>query len=323
MKYLSLLIFLALMATSYSVIADRLPNQTPENQLFSVDTVIDVTGAIDDSSNLIWLITTPGEIKSGSIHNHNTVDRIYNLYPEGKVITSSVYKDSLLTNGGKMSENKNFGFNTKDKSLGLYNIESEKVLTYSSYEGAHMIGEEEYTLDVAGEAKKEDDNIRCVLSTSQGRWLPPFCNIVSTKSVLVNVNSAQISTKGQIRSVAKTDDIPAELNYHIAITPDINSESGFAEGTIKTIYTGSIMEGRGNGMYLTQEGAKYLNGLGGSYKEGDEVDWDLVLTGDPFLETDQFTFKTSTENIWKDKSEVTGGIKNFQKAISYKSGFIL
>ena len=51
------------------------------------------------------------------------------LYPEGKVIADTQYRDSILSNGGKLAENKNFDFNSKDQSNGLNNIDASKVLT--------------------------------------------------------------------------------------------------------------------------------------------------------------------------------------------------
>jgi hypothetical protein len=56
-------------------------------------------------------------------------------------------------------------------------------------------------------------------------------------------------------------------------------------GTVKTVFAGSIMEARDAG----------------------EETWN----------------KTAAENSWKDSTEVTGGIKNLQKAFSYQSGFFL
>ncbi len=260
------------------VSADRLPNQTPENQIFSIDTVIDVTGAVDDKATLSWVIASPGAIPTG-------------ILGASQVIADVTYRDSILTNGGKISENKNFDFNSKNQANGLYNIESQKVLTYASTEGAHLVGEEEYTLSVAGNYASAADNIRCVFAASQSGYLPAFCNIVSAKSSLVNVNSAQISTKGQIRAVEKTSDIPAELNYQIAVTPDANSGSGFAEGTVKTVFAGSILEARDGGPNNYASASPTWN-------------------------------KTSAENTWKDTTEVTGGIKNLQKAFAYQSGIV-
>ena len=263
---------LALVLGMGCVSADRLPNQTPENQVFSIDTIIDVTGMVSDSTQLSWVIASPGSISSG-------------ILGSGQAIADISYRDSTMTNGGKLSMNKNVAFSSKDQASGLFNIEAEKVLTYTSTEGSHMVGEEEYTLSVAGNWANSDNNIRCVFSQGDSGGLPAFCNIVSAKSSLINVNSAQISTKGQIRAVASNAGVPAELNYRIAVTPDSNSGSGFAEGTVTTTFTGSIQEARDNGAST----------------------WN----------------KTAAETTWKDHTEVTGGIKNFQKSLGYKSGFSL
>ncbi|HWQ67531.1 MAG TPA: hypothetical protein VN372_11780 [Methanospirillum sp.] len=258
--------------------ADRLPNETPENQIFSIGTVLDVTGSIDDSIALAWVIASPGSIPTGILGVQQSVADI-------------TYTDSIMTNGGKIIENKNFEFDSQDKGKGMYNIESTKVLTYASTEGAHLTGEEYLFLDVAGNWSSAKDSIRCVFASSPNAYIPAFCNAVSAKSSLINVNSAQISTKAQIRAVAKTADSPAELNYQIAVTPDSNSGSGFAEGTIKTEFSGSIMESRD------------------AY---DEWRFPNDVWNSPAI-----------TNQWKDTSEVTGGIKNLQLAFRYKSGLRL
>lgn len=272
-----LITFLALGAVTGFAVADMLPNMTPENQVFTIDSVMDVTGAVDDKTSMAWVIASPDSIPEG-------------ILGEGQSVSDVTYGDNILSNGGKLAENKNFAFDSKDKANGLYNIESEKVLTYASTEGAHLVGEEEYILSVAGNFAETEDNIRCVFSDDRDTGLPAFCNIVSAKSSIVNINSAQVSSNGQIRAVAETVDTPAELNYRIAVTPDANSGSGFAEGTVTTTFAGSIMEARDYDDY-----------------DSESPNWN----------------KTSAENNWKDHSEVTGGIKNFQKALAYQSGFFL
>ena len=246
--FAAIVALVALVAISGFAAADRLPTQMPENQVFSIDTVVDVTGAVDDLTKLNWVLA---DTKGLDVHG-NTAGH-YGAIPSGslgagQVVADIAYKDSILTNGGKLAENKNFGFDSRNQGKGLYNIEAEKVLTYASTEGAHMVGEESLVLSVAGNWAMEDNTIRCVFSQNNG-GLPAFCNIVSAKSSLVNVNSAQISTKGQIRATAETAGIPAELNYRIAVTPDANSGSGFAEGTVSTAFSGGIMEARSWGDY--------------------------------------------------------------------------
>ncbi|MDD3574763.1 MAG: hypothetical protein PHD71_06970, partial [Methanospirillum sp.] len=154
------------------------------------------------------------------------------------------WTDSLRTNGGKLALNENIDFDSRNKGKGLSNLEVEKVFTYASTEGAHLVGAEEWILDVAGNWESAADSIRCVFASAKTEFFPAFCNVVKAKSELVNINSAQVSTKGAARSVAATGDIPAMLNYQIAVTPDSNSGSGFADGTVKTFFGGSIMEAR-------------------------------------------------------------------------------
>jgi hypothetical protein len=263
--------FICLSLLAGWVYGDRLPNQTPENQVFSISTIIDVTGMVDDSTRMSWVIASPGSIPGGILGYKQSIADIS-------------YRDSIMTNGGTLSMNKNFAFDSKNKAKGLYNIETEKVLTYAGVDGSHLVGEEEYILSVAGNWADASDSIRCVFSQAGSGGLPAFCNIVTARSSLININSAQVSTKGGLRGVSSSGDTPAELNYRIAVTPDSNSGSGYAEGTVKTVFSGSVMEAR---------------------DWGADSDWN----------------KTSVENSWKDVTEVTGGIKNFQKALGYQSGF--
>lgn len=354
--YAIVLALVALVAVSGFASADRLPSQVPENQIFTIDTLIDVTGAVSEESEMQWTLAdgkyteyssvgvdgadrytgaaayatainsaiAAGTV-TGKVDNEGGVVSIaFPEYMDGKYIDKTIgdmtwgelydaldaltdayvstettkysaihnskllpteeimiltWTDSLRTNGGKLSLNKNIDFDSQNKGKGLSNLEVEKVLTYASTEGAHLVGAEEWTLDVAGNWETSADTIRCVFASSASEYFPAFCNVVKAKSELVNINSAQISTKGAARSVANEGTIPAMLNYQIAVTPDSNSGSGFADGTVKTMFGGSIMEARAQNQ------------------------------------------ETSATNNWKDTASVTGGIKNFQKTFNYESGF--
>ncbi|MGV8107971.1 hypothetical protein [Methanospirillum sp.] len=355
--YAIVLALVALVAVSGFASADRLPSQVPENQIFTIDTLIDVTGAVSEESEMQWTLadgeydeytvtgittaTMPaalaayatalnkakdagkidlswtttggisdlvfpewmkGDLVDPTVSTTMTYEQLYTALKAettqytGKTSTTYgaihssklqpteeimilTWTDSLRTNGGKLSLNKNIDFDSQNKGKGLSNLEVEKVMTYASTEGAHLVGAEEWTLDVAGNWETSADTIRCVFASSASEYFPAFCNVVKAKSELVNINSAQISTKGAVRSVANEGTIPAMLNYQIAVTPDSNSGSGFADGTVKTMFGGSIMEAR-----MKQQ-------------------------------------VTSATNNWKDSASVTGGIKNFQKTFNYESGF--
>lgn len=373
--YAIVLALVALVAVTGFASADRLPQQVPENQIFTIDTLIDVTGAVSQESEMQWTIDSQGESTTGiyydtgaaeniqdagyvitadqytalmdwanyfaqqygqtagdylSVYNASGTYYLEELYVPDNELTNMVdvslfgsrdfsdliaaimaanenyaedttwklnsgihdsklkvgeeiailtWTDTLRSNGGKLALNENIDFDSRNKGKGLSNLEVEKVLTYASTEGAHLVGAEEWTLDVAGNWEKTADSIRCVFASASSQYFPAFCNVVKAKSELVNINSAQVSTKGSARAVAASGDIPAALAYQIAVTPDSNSGSGFADGTVKTLFGGSIMEARGK-MQVP-----------------------------------------SATNNWKDTASVTGGIKNFQKTFNYESGF--
>lgn len=375
-----ILLIIILMGCCGICLADRLPSQVPENQIFTIDTLIDATGSITeksyvnwvlddqnlefmienapdllgDSWNAVWLIDFiydyGGTIEMFDLLSiirgydgveivtvgpddpyydwgvpvlslkvpetlYNTVitpdmpgltfmemlDRMeegyhvayaYNRlleYDKGHIhdgrlnpteeIAILNWMDSIRTNGGKISLNKNIGFDSTNKAGGLSNLESEKVVSFSSIEGAHLTGSETWNLDVAGNWERTENSIRCVFASSSDQYLPAFCNVVKAKSDLVNLNSGKISTKGSTRMVAASADIPAALNYQIAVTPDANAGSGVADGTVKTLFGGSIMEAR---------------------EKNDEP---------------------SATNSWRDEASVSGGIRAFQKSFEYESGF--
>jgi hypothetical protein len=247
--------------------------------------VIDVVGAVDDANSLDWVIASPGSIPTGTLG-------------KTQVIADLKYKESLLTNGGKLSENKNFNFDSRNRGEGLYNLETEKVLTYTSHEGAHMAGEEALVLDIAGNWANVENQIRCVFASSSID-VPAFCNIVSAKSAMTNVNTAQISTKGIVRAVTDSINNPTEMSYYFAVTPDSLSGSGTADGTFRTDFAGSVMEARNIDDYRNASG-----------------------DAEPYYSNTWN--KTAAERTWKDSTTVTGGIRNFRKIFgdpSYQSGF--
>ena len=214
------------------------------------------------------------------------------------MIAESAYKDSLLSNGGRLSGNRNFAFHSQDMAQGMDNINSEKVLTFASSEGAHMTGEEEFMISTSGNWTNIHEGIRCVFSGSV-IGVPAFCNVVSAKGSLININSAQISAKGNIRSVTNSITIPMEINYRVAVSPDVQSGRSAAEGTVRTDFAGSIMEARTG------------NDSG-----------DPGRMADP-LYTNSWN-RTAATNQWKDSTTVTGGIRNFMKVFGdppYISGF--
>ena len=283
MKRIILILCFALIFTSgFLTTADRLPKQIPENQIFSIDTLMQVTGMISEESMVDWTIDYQ--------HLYLYYDDATNesVYDDGRIhdgklnrtesIAIMQWQDDLRTSGGDISLSKQYQYNSKNRGQSLYNLKTDKVLTYNSLDGSHLIGSELWTLDVAGNYDSKTEYVRCVFADVNTNYFPAFCNVVKAQSMLINLNSGKISSKGASRAVASSTSSPASLNYIIAVTPDTNTRPD-AVGTVKTMFGGSIME---------------------AVNKSDDV---------------------SATNTWKDTATVTGGITGFQKKLLYDSGF--
>ena len=244
----------------FSVSADVLPGEVPENQLWTTTSLIDGVGITTESTSLNWHTSDAG------------FDSLPTpFFDENRIISGSIayaiYKDSIISNGGQISEVKTFSLDTSGKTEGLYNIETEKVLTYTSQNGSHLMGEEYYLLDVMGQWSVGTSSLVCVFSRSERDVIPAFCNKVTASSKLRSITTAQIESIGSA-TVIGTDtqgESPAALRYDISVVPDANSVSGFAEGIVSTTFTVSVMEGRSDGAVQTEPDPL---GVGGIFSGG-------------------------------------------------------
>ena len=217
-----------------SVYADVLPEEIPENQIWTTTSLIEGVGFATESTSLNWHTSDAG------------LDALPRPVYDGRGMSSgsiayAIYKDSIKSNGGQISEVKSFSLDTHAKTEGLYNIETEKIMTYTSQNGSHLLGEEYYLLGVIGNWSLGISDLVCVFSRSERDIIPAFCNKVTASSKFRSITTAQIESIGSIAVIGSS---PAALAYAISVVPDSNSASGFADGIISTTFTVSVMEGR-------------------------------------------------------------------------------
>jgi hypothetical protein len=288
-----------LIAMSCLATADRLPREVPENQVFTISSIIEAVGAVNEKTSTVWQIGDKGlTTLPNATGNAN-----------GDIVSGSIayatYTDSIITNGGQISEVKAFSLDTQEKTAGLFNIETTKVLTYTSQNGSHLMGEESYVLDVAGNWSRGDDSIVCVFSKVNKGVVPAFCNKVTASSKLTSITTAQVETQGGMTVVGKSSAVPAALKYEISVTPDANSASGYADGIVSTTFTVSIMEGR-TGNITT--GASAVPLAIDARAQPNEI----------YRMANFDTLAATLTHI--DTATVAGGISTFNKAFNYQSG---
>jgi len=295
-----------LIAMSCLATADVLPKQVPENQLFTISSIIDAVGPVNENTKTVWQVGDMGidSLPAAILAKDATV--------RSGSIAYATYTDSIVSNGGQISEVKSFSMDTQEKTSGLYNIETTKVLTYTSQNGSHLFGEESYVLDVAGNWSKGVDEIVCVFSKAKTDVIPAFCNKVTASSKLTSVTTAQIETQGGMTVVGKNANVPAALKYEISVTPDANSASGYADGIVSTTFTVSIMEGRSDGfMQNSTDGVWFNKDASGKTNLAGALGTPINL---------EFYDKLASSLTHIDKATVAGGISTFNKAFNYQSG---
>lgn len=220
--------------------ADRLPVETDENQVFSIDTEIKAIGIMSEESSVDWTIDYQRLFINGAYDYGHIHDGKLNRTESIAILQ---WDDSLRSSGGSIAMGKKISYNSKNKAESRYNLQTEKVLTYRTNEGSHLFGEELWSLDVAGNSDLKRENIRCIFADNEPDIFPGFCNVIKAGSSIVNFNSGQLTTKGVSRAVTYYTKYPAALNYLIAVRPDSGMNIP-AMGTIKTNFGGSIMEAR-------------------------------------------------------------------------------
>jgi hypothetical protein len=291
-----------LIAVSGLATADVLPKPVPENQVFTTTSIIEAVGVTQESTSLVWWVGDKGITTLPAVVGNKEGDG----YISGS-IAYVTYSDSIVTNGGQISEVKSFTMDTRSKTAGLYNIETSKVLTYTSQNGSHLMGAESYVLDVVGNWSTPNDDVICVFSKAKTDRVPAFCNKVTASSKLTSVTTAQVETVGALTAVTDKSDTPAALKYEISVTPDANSASGYADGIVSATFTVSIQEGRSDGRIFDIETDPYVFADQG------------ITPGDIYAFNN--SAKLASTLTYIDTATVAGGISTFNKAFNYQSGY--
>ena len=294
--YIVIIAAVFLIAVSGLATADILPKPVPENQVFSLISMLDGFGVVSESTSTVWEIGDAGLTALPPARGTNQTVR-------SGSIAYVTHSDTLMSNGGQISEVKSFVLDTHAKTEGLYNIETTKVLTYTSQNGSHLMNDESYVLDIAGNWSHGLNDVVCVFAKTQQNTIPAFRNKATASSKLRSVTTAQVQTIGSLTASAHKPGVAAALNYEISITPDANSASGYADGIFSTTFTVSIMEGRSDG----------------------EIDPPMNTTaGEPRWPEPEYNLSFSEELAsvltYIDAASAAGGVSTFNRGFSYQSG---
>ena len=290
MTRLVAILLMVMIAISGFAVADRLPVATPENQLIATSEFIEVLGPI------MKTVKFTSEHSDAYLHPGIVFGMDNNDQTFGESVAQTSYSDKVLSNGGMSTLTYTFGYNSGNMIDGVYNLETDSILTYESIDGSTLMALERASMDIVGNYQNTENVMRCVFASNDNTYVPAFCNKVTAESSLMGVTSMAVQSTLELRDTAPTTDVGGELRYKLNVDPV--SGQDYANGVVNAEFTASIREA--NDFLDTNDDDTY-------YMPG-ATDWNRNYWDDEARVTN-----------YDDSETIIGGITRLTKDFSYNS----
>ena len=227
--------FLIIALVSISV-ADILPNGTnTTNRQMPSETNLEVIGAMSSKQAYQLTASSHGAHEGGFLY-------------EGERVSSVIYKNDMMTNGGYLAESKGLNLDEGPQIKNSYNVAGTSVITYLTDpdKGSKMSTTESLEMYNSGNWSNTTLSVRNPLVADIiGKYVGGF-NSQYKGSSGVDLTSGQLATMVKARSVGADTSIPAELGYLVGIHPDLSTGMPYASGSANTEFSFSNEEGSSN-----------------------------------------------------------------------------
>jgi hypothetical protein len=210
------------------VMAVVLPPSEPEFQDIKITTSVDVVGSMSYESELLWELSNEilganlvivGEPPEPAIIPEPP------LNPNGEVQSYVSYSEDTQANLGIISYRKDSEVNTKPLVGAQYNVQNERLITFTGIDAGTLLSSEDMMMDNVGTCIPV--LLTCPFCNSDCCRNPAFCSKVETGSDL-DMKLVAVHISGGIRNVNKagdlnewpivpTDDEPALAQYLVQV----------------------------------------------------------------------------------------------------------
>lgn len=249
---------IACILCSGSALGDILPQQPDEVQGLRIETSVMSTGIFNQESALQWDLSSevlganiilegePGQIPQPVIEPEPP------LHPAGEVQMNCVYTEDTTAINGKISFDKVGSVDTRAKSSGDWNVQNERLITFTGYNAGSVLSEEELRMNTVGNCIITDFASVCpFLPDLLGGCTAGFCNQIGAGSG-IDLDTFSLVSAASLRNVNKpgdpgffppipTIDGPAKMKYIVEITGTASDIP--ASGSISTDVYAHIKEG--------------------------------------------------------------------------------
>jgi hypothetical protein len=256
MKRIVIIMIIVSMLLFTSVAATILPPPGIETQGITLTTDVSALGIFSNNADLTWrhssevldanlnLVDVLWDPETGlPIVDPETGDliEVWELQPEPplkydsasfEVQMTTVYSEDTNAQYGEIAYSKNSMIDTKALPASMFNVENDRIITYTGLNGKRILSDENLVLSGAG-----TPGVPSALSTTCAQCIPTgcgcypaFCSFVDTGST-IDMSVVSASTSAEVRNLNKMGggdgerwppipsvDGPAHLSYSIRVS---------------------------------------------------------------------------------------------------------
>lgn len=218
------------------VLAVVLPPEADEFQELKIITSVDAVGSLNQESELSWRLSSE-LLDENLVYGDNPDDPLGEpvpiimpeppLNPMGEQQSHVTYSEDTQANVGIISYRKTTEVDTEAQPLGLYNVQNERLITFTGIDVGTILSSEDMAMYNVGTCSPV--LFTCLFCNCGCNCGPAFCSKVEAGSDL-DMSQVAVHTAGSIRNVNKMGDIttwpnviptadePALLNYLVQVT---------------------------------------------------------------------------------------------------------
>jgi hypothetical protein len=243
MKRIVIIMIIVSMLLFTSAAATILPPPDIETQGITLTTDVSALGIFSNNADLTWRHSS--EVLDANLNLDVVTDpvtgeliKIWEVQPEPplqydaasfEVQMTTVYSEDTSAQYGDIAYSKNSKVDTKALPDSMFNVENDRIITYTGVNGNRILSEEDMMLSGAGTPGVPAAlSTTCLLCPTTGCY-PAFCSFVDTGSK-IDMSIVSASTSTEVRNlnqpggggVERWPPIPsveglARLNYNIRV----------------------------------------------------------------------------------------------------------
>jgi len=214
MKRSIILMIIASMLLFTSAAATILPPPDIETQGIVLTTDVSALGVFSNDADLTWRHSSEvldANLKLNVVTDPETGEliKIWEVEPEPplsydaasfEVQMSTVYAEDTSAQYGQIAYSKNSKVDTKALPTSMYNVENDRIISYTGVNSNRILSEENVMLSGAGTPGVPSElSTTCLLCPTTGCY-PGFCSFVDTGSK-IDMSVVSVSTSAEVRNL--------------------------------------------------------------------------------------------------------------------------